>query len=271
MPGGSVSSTPRPGKPGPIAAAITPRNRHEEIDFGAAFELIDFLCRARVSGIALFTSIGEYASIADDDRSRLLCLAVKRSRTPVYAGIGAATFDAALGLARSARDAGAAAVLLPPPHGFAYGQDDIREFYLQFAAHAEGDTPIYLMDSPGLCTAIEPATAQELIASGGFAGVCGFLNETACAVPELCVGHHEALAAGRSEHAIRIATMLDEFTAWVGEFPTPVAIKTAVALRGIKTGPLPVPLTPEKQRRLEQFREWFTAWLPAAKKLHAHA
>ncbi len=94
MPGGPAS------KPGPIAAAITPRNRHEEIDFGAAFELIDFLCRSGVAGIALFTAIGEYASLTAGDRSRLLCLAVKRSRVPIYAGIGAATLDSALGLAR---------------------------------------------------------------------------------------------------------------------------------------------------------------------------
>jgi 4-hydroxy-tetrahydrodipicolinate synthase len=271
MPGGSASKTPRLGKPGPIAAFITPRNRHEEVDFGAAFELIDFLCRSGVGGIALFTAVGEYASIADDDRSRLLCLSVKRSRTPICAGIGAATFDAALGLARSARDAGAEALLLPPPHGFVYGQDDIREFYLQFAAHAEGGTPVYLMDSPGLCTAIESATAQQLIASGGFAGVCDFLSEAACAIPELSVAHHEALAAGREEDAARIAEMLGEFTAWVREFPSPIGIKTAVALRGIKTGPLPIPLTPQKQRRLEEFRAWFAAWLPVAKRLHAHA
>jgi len=271
MPGGSASRTPRPGRPGPIAAAITPRNRNEEVDFGAAFELIDFLCRSGVSGIALFTAIGEYASIGDDDRSRLLCLAVKRSRAPIYAGIGAATFDAALGLARSARDAGAEALLLPPPHGFAYAQDDIREFYLQFAAHAEGGPAVYLMDSPGLCTGIDSAIARELIATGGFAGMCDFLSEAACALPELCVAQYEALAVGRTEHVARITAMLDEFTAWVREFPTPVAIKTAVALRGIKTGPLPIPLTPEKQRKLEEFRAWFAAWLPAAKKLHAHA
>jgi 4-hydroxy-tetrahydrodipicolinate synthase len=271
MPGGSASRTSRPGKPGPIAAAITPRNLNEEIDFGAAFELIDFLCRSGINGIALFTLIGEYASIADDDRSRLLCLAVKRSRTPIYAGIGAATFDSTLGLARSARDAGAEALLLPPPHGFAYGQDDIREFYLQFAAHVGDAPPVYLMDSPGLCTAIEPATANELIASGAFAGVCNFLSETACAVPELALAHHEALAAGRGEHAARIVAMLDEFTTWIREFPSPVGVKTAVALRGVKTGPLPIPLTPQKQRRLEEFRAWFAAWLPVAKKNHAHA
>jgi dihydrodipicolinate synthase/N-acetylneuraminate lyase len=265
MPGGSAS------KPGLIVAAITPRNRHEEIDFGAAFELIDFLCRSGVGGIALFTAIGEYASLTADERSRFLCLAVKRSRTPIYAGIGAATLDAALGLARSARDAGAAGLFLPPPHGFAYGQDDIREFYLEFAAHVEAGPPVYLIASPGLSSTFDPRTAYELIATGSFAGLPDFVSEIACAIPELVVAQHDAIDAGRKDEAARIDAMLGEFTDWVYQFPPTVAIKTAVTLRGIKTGPLPVPLTTEKQRRLEEFRTWFTAWLPVAKKRHAHA
>jgi dihydrodipicolinate synthase/N-acetylneuraminate lyase len=258
-------------KPGPIAAAITPRNRQEEIDFGAAFELIDFLCASGVGGIALFTAIGEYASLAADDRSRLLCLAVKRSRAPIYAGIGAATLDGALGLARNARDAGAAGLFLPPPHGFAYGQDDIREFYLQFAAHVEAGPPVYLIASPGLSSTFDPRTAYELIATGNFEGLPDGVSEIACAVPELVVAQHGAIVSARKEEAARIDAMLGDFTDWVYQFPPTVAIKTAVALRGIKTGPLPVPLTPEKQRRLEAFRAWFLAWLPATKKLHAHA
>ena len=59
------------GIPGLIAAAVTPRNPKEEIDLGAAFELLDFLSRARVNGIALFTAVGEYPSLAADERSRL--------------------------------------------------------------------------------------------------------------------------------------------------------------------------------------------------------
>ncbi len=78
---------------GPIAAAVTPRNRLEEIDFGAAFELIDFLSCADIDGIALFTAVGEYPSLATADRGRFLYLAVKRSRAPLFAGIGAATLD----------------------------------------------------------------------------------------------------------------------------------------------------------------------------------
>ncbi len=245
-----------PKLPGPIAAAITPRNTHGEIDFGAAFELIDFLCRGGVRGIALSTPAGEYASLAPEERSRLIYLAAKRSRAPIYAGVGAATLDGALTLAREARDGGAKALLLPPPHGFAYGQDDIREFYLQFAGQAGAGIPIYLMDAPGLATPISKETAEELVATGRFAGVADFLDEAACAAPELVV-------AGMSSE-------LSELVRWIGEFPAPVAVKTAVAMRGIKTGPLAAPLTAAKQGRLEEFRAWFAGLLPAGKKLRVH-
>jgi len=253
---------------GLIAAAVTPRNRHEEMDFGAAFELIDFLCRAGVDGIALFTAIGEYPSLAADDRSRLLYLAVKRSRAPLFAGIGAATLDASLSLAREARDAGAAALLLPPPYFFRYEQDDIREFYLQFAAHTGSGPPIYIVDTPELTTAIEPDTLRDLLATGYFAGLANNISEAACAVPELIhVLHGDALHGD----AAALDGYVREFTHWTRQFPATIALKTALNLRGLKTGPFHVPLTPAKQRKLDEFREWFQGWLARVKKIAAHA
>jgi dihydrodipicolinate synthase/N-acetylneuraminate lyase len=65
--------------------------------------------------------------------------------------------------------------------------------------------------------------------------------------------------------------MRQELLAWLARFPLPAGVKTAVAVRGIQTGPLPVPLSPAKQQCLEQFREWFKSWLPASRKLASHA
>jgi dihydrodipicolinate synthase/N-acetylneuraminate lyase len=251
------------GIAGWIAAAVTPRNRHEEIDFGAAFELLDFLSRAGVQGIALFTAAGEYPSLAADERSRLLYLAVKRSRAPLFAGIGAATLDSSLCLARQACDAGAAAVLLPPPHFFRYEQDDIREFYLQFAAHAGTGIPVYIVDTPEFTTAIERETLRDLLATGRFAGLADTISEAACVVPELIVALRGDAAA--------LEARVREFTAWTRQFPPTVALKQALNLRGLKTGPFHVPLTPAKRIKLDQFSEWFQAWLGEVKKVAAHA
>jgi len=251
------------GIAGLIAAAVTPRSRHEEIDFGAAFELLDFLSRARVDGIALFTAAGEYPSLAADERARLLHLAVKRSRAPLFAGIGAATLDSSLSLACQACDAGAAAVLLPPPHFFRYEQEDIREFYLQFAAHAGSRLPVYIVDTPEFTTAIEPETLRDLLATGRFAGLADTLSEAACAVPELV-----AVLGG---DAAALEARVREFTAWTRQFPPTVALKKALNLRGLKTGPFHVPLTAAKSLKLNEFGEWFQGWLVDVKKIAVHA
>ena len=80
-----------------------------------------------------------------------------------------------------------------------------------------------------------------------------------------------AIGAGNTEKVARLEAMRQELMAWLGRFPLPVGVKTAVAVRGIHTGPLPVPLSPGKQQCLEQFREWFRGWLPVMKKTAAHA
>jgi len=289
------------GLQGVHAAAITPRGQSGDINFGAIFELIDYLCAARVGGIALFTAWGEYPALAVDDRARLTYLAVKRSRVPVLAGVGSATFDHSLELAREARSAGVAGVLLPPPLCYRCDQDDICEFYAQFASQLGSRPPIILTGE------IPLESAARLLESGRFAGIedgsgrvesldrlracagnsvlvgddrllvnarssgLGVVSAAACAAPELTMTLNAAIAA-RDEPAIaRLEGRRQELLSWLDRFPAPVGIKTAVAARGIPTGELPVPLSTGKQQCLEQFREWFKAWLPATKKLASHA
>jgi hypothetical protein len=57
----------------------------------------------------------------------------------------------------------------------------------------------------------------------------------------------------------------------MAQFAQPVILKVAAELRGIKVGPLPVPVSAERQRVLEEFRVWFRNWLPGVKRLSANA
>jgi 4-hydroxy-tetrahydrodipicolinate synthase len=285
---------------GVIVAAVTPRGKKGDVDFGAAFELIDFLCAARVRGIALFTATGEYPAFSLEERTRVLFLAAKRSRVPLYAGVGSICLDDSLALAREARRAGAEGVFLPPPHFFPYPQEEIREFYLQFAGQMGGGIPIYLANTPAVTTAIQPETARDLLATGHFAGIedpaanapvfapfpvaylsgddanlvvsrrsgaHGLLSSAACAVPELVVALDGALCNGHPEHAAQLESLLQEFLGWARQFPFPILVKVAAGLRGVKMGTQSVPLSPGRQRQLDAFREWFQGWLPALKRL----
>jgi len=285
---------------GVIVAALTPRSKKGELDFGAAFDLIDHYCAARVRAIALFTAAGEYPAFSLEERKRLVYLATRRSRVPIYAGVGSIGLDDSLCLAREAGRAGAAGVLLPPPHFFRYQQEEIREFYLQFARQMGGGVRIYLANTPGVTTPIAAETARDLLATGDFAGIedpCamagyfaawpvaylsgddrnmvesrlsgahGLLSSAACAVPELVLALDCALRTGDREKTVRFESMLQDFLARAREFPIPLPLKMAAGLRGIQVGGQLVPLSPGCQRKLDAFSEWFRGWLPALQRL----
>jgi 4-hydroxy-tetrahydrodipicolinate synthase len=286
---------------GVIAAAVTPHaKRGDEPDIAATLELIDFLCQAGVQGIALLGSTGEFVNLNCDDRVRLVYLAVKRSRVPVLAGVSHSTLDGALALGREASAAGAAGLLLMPPYFFRYRQPEVREFYARFAAMSHG-APVYLYNIPAFTSQISSETAVQLLSSGSFAGIKdssgdwdnyqalsrykqkhpytllvghdgiftrartagadGIVSGVACAVPELLLALDQAIAQNDEAETQRLDARLQDFLERIGHFPTPVAIKAALAARGIRTGAPPVPLAPETQAALDEFSQWFRAWL----------
>jgi 4-hydroxy-tetrahydrodipicolinate synthase len=286
------------GLQGVQAAAITPRGSHGEVDYGAGFELIDHLCKGGVSGILLFGPAGEYPAFAPEERARLVYLCAKRSRVPLLAGVGSATLDASIDLARQAQSAGAAALVIPPPLFFRYDQDDLRAYFLQFAAELGSDPPILIYRTDGLAveTAVElygtgrfgaivdaagdSAAIERMTAAGvtvvpaddGIAakpGRCAIVSSAACAVPELVAALHRTLRAGAEPQTQELDRALQEFVRWASHFPEPAAVRLATGLRGLKTGSLAVPLSPEKQKELDAFRNWFQGWLPAVRKLAA--
>src|SRR5690242_4715256 len=145
------------------AAAVTPHREFAyQADLAATLELVDFLCTARVHGIALLGSTGEFPHLNLENRSHLVKLAVKRSRTPILAGVTHSTFDGTVTLAEQAADAGAAALLVMPPYFFAYAQTEVREFYLRLADRLAGAVPIFLYNIPCFDTEISIDTACEL-------------------------------------------------------------------------------------------------------------
>lgn len=287
-------------------AAVTPRGKNGDADFGAALEVLDFLCKAGVKGIALLGSTGEFAGLSFDERCRLAYLAVKRSRVPLLVGVGHPALDGAVALAREAGAAGAAGLLVMPPIFFRYDQADIREFYLHFAAQAGGGTPIYLYNIPFFTSELAVETAVELLDTGLFAGIKdssgsyeyferlkelrerrpftlligndrvftrartagadGVVSGCASAVPELLLGIDRAIASGNHGAAARLDGRLAEFIAWLDRFPTPLGVRLAAECRGLKIGPPAVPLSPQRRFAADEFREWFRGWLPGVQR-----
>jgi dihydrodipicolinate synthase/N-acetylneuraminate lyase len=233
--------------------------------------------------------------------------------------VGSATLDLSIALAREAREAGAAGLLLPPPFFFRYEPDDVFEFYKRFAAQLGPGADTFLSNTPASTSQIPVETALDLLQTGLFAGVedssgslesltclraaaamcslqllvgsdqiftrarctrvavpggafrLGAVSAAACAVPELLMALDRAITAARTDEIGRLDRALQDFMDWEVRFPQTTIVKVATGLRGLKTGPLSVPLSPGKERLLAEFREWFQGWLPDVKKMSANA
>lgn len=288
---------------GIFPAAITPHHpKTREADYSGALELVDFLASAGVDGICLFGSTGEFINYSFAERHRLLSLATKRSRVPIIAGVSHSTLTGALQLADDAIRAGADALMLMPPYFYRYGQDDVEEFYRDFARETSDAVPILLYNIPVFTTGIGIPTVRRLFETGRYAGIKdssgdwayfeellslkrelpfalfggpellvgralhagadGIISGCACAVPELVVELARAIRARDRALADMLDAKLIEFATRTAQFPWPVAVRRATELRGQKSGPLAVPLSPAGQRLLDDFSTWFREWHP---------
>ncbi|PYT16974.1 MAG: hypothetical protein DMG59_08780 [Acidobacteria bacterium] len=295
-----MSAVPSDKIQGVLVASITPRRSTEvTIDFGAALELIDFFHDHKVDGIALLGSTGEFPHFSMEDRARLAVMAAKRSRVPVLVNASHSTLEGSVSLARDAIDAGVAGVLLMPPYYYRYDQESIRAYCLEFAEQVKA--PAYLYNIPFFTNELQIQTSLDLLASGAFAGIkdssgkweefaalqklaaereisvfvgsdvmysraraagaAGAVSGLASAVPELMVAIERRVRSGRDTKVLD--AHLNDFADRVLSFPLPIAIREAVAIRGIKTGPHAIPLAPADSRRLSEFGSWFRAWLPS--------
>ncbi|HWD97516.1 MAG TPA: dihydrodipicolinate synthase family protein [Bryobacteraceae bacterium] len=157
---------------GVFAAITTPRREGTlEADFSASLELLDFASDAGVNGVCVLGSTGEFVDFSFTDRQRLIYLGVKRSRTPLIAGVSHSSLDGAIQLADEAISSGADALLIMPPYFFRYQQPEVETFLLEFARETAGAVPILLYNIPQFTSPIEIDTVARLAATGLFAGI----------------------------------------------------------------------------------------------------
>lgn len=289
-----------------MAAVTPRRDDGGGADLAATLDLIDHLCQSGVNGIALLGATGEFLHYKPEDRAHLVQFAVKRSRVPVIVNVSHSSLDTTIWLAREAVAHGAAALLVMPPYFFRYAQESVREYYLRFAGSLGNTVPFFLYNIPSFTNAVSYETVAELLSTGLFAGIKdssgqldnfhrlktlrervpftflvgndtvftqersqgadGVISGVACALPELLLGLDRAILAGSSERREQLEIRLQEFISRANQFPVPVGIREATAVRGLKTGPSAVPLGAGMEQQLTQFRNWFRDWFPTAVK-----
>ena len=131
---------------GSIPALVTPfvAGRVNEAAFR---ELVDWQIDEGSNGLVPCGTTGEAATLTTEEHRRLIEITVEvaRGRVPVIAGCGSNNTAHAIELTKSAKAAGADAVLHVPPYYNRPNQDGI---YLHLAAVADLDIPVVLYNVP---------------------------------------------------------------------------------------------------------------------------
>lgn len=148
---------------GPIAALLTPRTSEGSVDYEALARLLDFLYTRDITGVVVAGGTGDYASLSTRERKELTVRAVELNdgRGSVIVCNGAARIEQSVEIGEHALEAGADAMLLPPPHFYRYEQQDLEAFYHDAAERLGG--PILIYNLAGFVTPIEPETIVRII------------------------------------------------------------------------------------------------------------
>jgi 4-hydroxy-tetrahydrodipicolinate synthase len=143
-----------------------------DLDLGRNTRFARDLSDAKVDHLFVLGSLGEFPSVADDERKRLVDLLVESvtGKTDVWVGCGAPATRSAVAYAEAAESVGAAAVVAVPPYYLRPTPAAIDRYYR--AIHARISVPLFAYNIPSLVGyPLAPALVHALARDGVVAGV----------------------------------------------------------------------------------------------------
>ncbi|PKN67125.1 MAG: 4-hydroxy-tetrahydrodipicolinate synthase [Deltaproteobacteria bacterium HGW-Deltaproteobacteria-15] len=158
---------------GIIPAMVTPIDAGGRIHEMALRKLVNHLIDGGVHGLFPVGSQGEFFSLTQEEKRRVLKFVIDETagRVPVYAGTGAVTTREAVEITLMARDLGVSAVSVITPYFITPTQQELVQHYLS-VARAVPDLPILLYSNPDRTgVAMPPATVKELAGVENIVGI----------------------------------------------------------------------------------------------------
>jgi 4-hydroxy-tetrahydrodipicolinate synthase len=193
---------------GIFTPAITPLTAQGEIDFGAFADVLESLIEAKVHGIVIGGSTGEYYAHTAEERFQIARRAreVIGHRLPLVVGTGAIRTEDSVGYAKMARDIKADAILVgSPPYALPTEAENAAH---TLAIDAVAGLPIMLYNYPsrmgvsmGDTYFAAIAGCKNVVAIKESSGDFAQLHKLACRYP------HLAMSCGWDDQAL-------EFFAW---------------------------------------------------------
>ena len=135
---------------GIIPPVITPLSDRDTLDRAGLERVLEHMLAGGVKGLFILGTTGEGPSLGYRLRREVIeatCQIVKH-RVPVLVGITDTAFVESVGIARSAAEAGADAVVLAPPYYLPEGQPELREYLDRLIPQLP--LPLFLYNMPSL-------------------------------------------------------------------------------------------------------------------------
>lgn len=131
---------------GVYAISATPFLPDGALDLASLDRLVDFYEGAGVTGLTILGILGEAPKLTGEEAQAVVSRVLARAKVPVVVGVSSPGLAAMRELALRSMDAGAAGVMVAPPHT-ARTDDQIAGYFAQ-VAQALGPTPICVQDHP---------------------------------------------------------------------------------------------------------------------------
>lgn len=156
---------------GCYVATLTPFSASDHLDCGVLRAHVEWLVESGVQGLCPAGTTGEFLYLSLDEKRVIVQETVRAAagRVPVIAGIWALRESEILTLARSAEDAGAQGVFLPPPIYYPANDAAILAYYS--AVRATTTLPVFAYNIPQYAAnEISLDCLEQLFATGAIAG-----------------------------------------------------------------------------------------------------
>lgn len=270
---------------GAMAALVTPF-RNGQVDWPALGRLIEFQIAGGIQGLVPCGTTGESPTLSHGEHDKVVGFVVEQSagRAPVIAGTGSNSTAEAVRLTKHARSAGADACLIVNPY---YNKPTQHGMYAHVAQVAEVGLPIVLYNHPGrtgveltpetivkmydqaeLVVGVKDATGN-LDSASAVAAACdidivsgndsltlpicsvggtGVISVLANILPGEVRKLADAITAGNMAAATAQHRKLFALFKMMDAEINPIPIKAALAMAGMITEELRLPLTPLRDR-----------------------
>jgi len=278
---GTAWNADRPWR-GIMVATALPLRDNLAVDYDAYAEHVRWLIDSGCDGVVPNGSLGEYQTLTDDERARVVRTAVEAAGDGARVMPGVAAYGSAESRrwAEQAADQGCGSVLLLPPNAYRADEQAVRAHYADVARaglpvvgynnpidtkvdltpalltqlHGDGSIVAVKEFSGDVRRAYEIAEvapeldlligADDVLLELALAGAVGWIAGYPNAFPATCAELYHAAAAGCLDTALPLYKSLHSLLRWDSRTEFVQAIKLSMDLAGRRGGPTRPPRMP---------------------------